>query len=259
MKYPEIENHRQDRSTKAWLKLEEYINLVCYNELEEFSPREYLGNDLFKEIHTLPESIEKLNKVKKIWLYGSSLTSIPPQIGKMESLEYFDLYTSYDLKWFPYEIIKCIALKDSRISTRALFGNFKNKKPFPDLSNNSFRYYSGNMICSSCRKVIENENVDQYWISKLVATDVIPLLVNVCSESCKDAIDKDEVEDKYYINCCHKGGDNVPKAKVEREEYLRSKGKMKIMTIDELKKISEKKNRNIILKPLKLVKKIWEK
>jgi hypothetical protein len=53
----------------------------------------------------------------------------------MSSLEDFDPYTSHRLHWFPFEITQCTALKDSRISKRALYGNFKYRNPFPDLRN----------------------------------------------------------------------------------------------------------------------------
>lgn len=101
-----IEKFEQNRDSLAWKKLCSYIDRLAEEENEEFSPYEELG-ELFYEIHTLPESISKLKKVKKIWLYGSQLKSIPPEIGEMESLEYFDPYTSYSLHWFPFEIVNC--------------------------------------------------------------------------------------------------------------------------------------------------------
>ncbi|RBW62480.1 hypothetical protein DS884_02445 [Tenacibaculum sp. E3R01] len=48
----------------------------------------------------------------------------------MESLEYFDTYTSYNLKLFPYELTKCKKLKDRKLNTKVLFDNFKNRKTF---------------------------------------------------------------------------------------------------------------------------------
>lgn len=67
-----------------------------------------------------------------MWLYGSKLKRIPPQIGEMESLEYFDPYTSYDLHWFPYELTYCKKLKDSRISTRHCMATLKTEWGFPN-------------------------------------------------------------------------------------------------------------------------------
>jgi hypothetical protein len=106
-----IENNVQDRTSVAWKKLCEYVDKVAEENADEFAPLEYLGPELFAEIHTLPESISKLKNVKKAWLYGSKLKLIPPEIGAMQSLEDFDPYTSYDLHWFPYEILHCKNLK----------------------------------------------------------------------------------------------------------------------------------------------------
>ena len=63
----------QDRNSFAWKKLCDYVEKVAIEGHEEFAPLEELGPVLFSEIHTLPESISKLKKVKKIWLYGSNL------------------------------------------------------------------------------------------------------------------------------------------------------------------------------------------
>lgn len=60
-----IENHVQDRNSVAWKKLCDYIDRVAEDGREEFSPAEELGYDLFFQIHTLPETISKLKKVKK--------------------------------------------------------------------------------------------------------------------------------------------------------------------------------------------------
>src|ERR1044072_9112270 len=121
-----IKNNVQDRNSVAWKRLCDYVEKIAAEGNDEFSPAKELGPELFSQIYTLPETIANLKKVKKVWLYGSKLKRIPPEIGEMESLEYFDPYTSYDLHWFPYEIINCKKLKDSRVSSRALYGNFKN-------------------------------------------------------------------------------------------------------------------------------------
>ena len=64
-KLPKIENDVQDRNSIAWQKLCEYIDKVAMDNTDEFLPRKALGNQLFSEIYTLPESISKLKKVKK--------------------------------------------------------------------------------------------------------------------------------------------------------------------------------------------------
>lgn len=205
-KIEKIENNVQNRNSVAWKKLCEYVDKVAEEESEEFSPVEELGHELFSQINSLPETISKLKKVKKMWLYGSKLIRIPPKIGQMESLEYFDPYTSYNLHWFPYEITHCKNLKSSTVSTRALYGNYKNRMGFPVLTNNPVRYSGETVKCSVCSKVISYEETDQWWISLRVATDVMPLLVNVCSEKCKNTL-PDAPED--YIQSAHKGSSRL--------------------------------------------------
>lgn len=205
-KKPEIENNVQDRNSEAWRKLCAYIDKIEKNNEEEFSPFEELGEELFSKIYTLPETIAKLKNVKKIHLYGSNLKRIPPEIGKMESLEYFDPYTSYNLHWFPYEITNCKKLKGSRVSTRALYGNFRNRMEFPPLTNNPVRYIGERLNCSICGEEIEYSQTNQLWISLKVGTDVLPLLANLCSKKCEDAL---PVPEEQYVPYAHKGGHNL--------------------------------------------------
>jgi len=180
-----IKNEVQNRNSEAWKKLCAYIDELAETESDEFAPGEVLGEELFAQIHTLPESIKKLKKVKKVELYGSALMRLPPEIGEMESLEYFDPYTSYGLHWFPHELTKCQNLKDSRISTRVLFGNFKKRMGFPRLDHNPVRYLGKEVECSVCEKEMNYEETDQVWISLYVGTDTIPLLVNLCAKTCE--------------------------------------------------------------------------
>src|SRR5687768_13246059 len=211
-----INNNVQDKTSLAWQKLCEYVEKVAANNQEEFSPLEELGQELFAQIHTLPGSISKLKKVKKVWLYGSKLRRIPPEIGEMESLEYFDPYTSYGLHWFPYEIMHCRNLKHSRVSTRALYGNFKNRMGFPDLTNNPIRYEGNTVHCSICRKEMTYDQTNQLWISLKVATDILPLLANICSKECEDRLPKPPGE---YLQYAHKGGAGL-KQPSDRDELF---------------------------------------
>jgi hypothetical protein len=84
------------------------------------APVEKLAPGEETQIVTLPSTIAKLKSVKRLFLYGSSLVRVPPEIGEMSTLEVFDSYTSYRLHWFPYEITRCPKLRHSRVSTRAL-------------------------------------------------------------------------------------------------------------------------------------------
>ncbi|WP_282043429.1 hypothetical protein [Winogradskyella flava] len=246
-----IKNDFQDRDSLAWKKLCEYIDKIAKNETDEFIPREGIGDELFSKIYTLPKSIAKLKKVKKVGLYGSNLKRIPPEIGEMESLEYFDPYTSYDLKWFPYEITKCKKLKDSRISTRALFGNFKNRKAFPLLDHNPVTYFENNIKCSVCEKEITQEETNQMWITLQVGTDTIPMLVNLCSQECELKLPEPA---KGYVDKPHKGGSELKQP--TRAEWEKA-NTVKIPKAD-LKKMTEE---SVTEKPkfLKLIRKIWER
>ena len=82
-----ITNDVQDRNSLAWKQLCSYIEELKESGAEEFAPLKILGRELYSEIYTLPESIGELKKVKKMSLYGSNLKRIPPEIGKMKSLE----------------------------------------------------------------------------------------------------------------------------------------------------------------------------
>lgn len=215
-KSSQIENDVQDRSSLAWRKLCDYIDKVASENGEEFVPAEELGWELFSQIHTLPETISKLKNVKKMILYGSNLKRIPPEIGEMEALENFVPYTSYDLHWFPYEITKCRKLTSSTVSTRALYGNKKNRMDFPLLDDNPVRYFGETLYCSVCNKMMTYEQNHQFWISLWVGTDILPLLANICSEECKSNL---PAPPEHYIQHPHKGGKKVIQPMTEDERF----------------------------------------
>ena len=245
-----IENDVQDRNSIAWKKLCEYVDKVANENREEFSPLDELGQELFSQIHTLPESISKLKKVKKVWLYGSKLKRIPPEIGQMESLEYFDPYTSYDLHWFPYEITNCKKLKDSRVSTRALFGNYRNRMRFPLLTHNPVRYFGETVKCSICNKEIPYQQTNQLWISLGVGTDTLPLLANLCSKECEDILPQPEFG---YVQFPHKGGADLKQpTNKEWEELMLQKYEQQKL------EIQDESTQKEIPKLLRLIRKIWE-
>lgn len=255
-----IPNNIQDRNSMAWKKLCDYIDQIVENGTDEFIPREELGDELFAQIYILPESISKLKKVKKIGLYGSQLKRIPPEIGEMESLEYFDPYTSYDLHWFPYEITKCKNLKDSRISTRALYGNYKNRMGFPNLLHNPVKYEGEIVKCSVCGKEMTYEETNQLWITLKVGTDIVPLLANLCSKECEKKL---PTPPENYIQYPHKGGTDLVQPPDEDElwemEMAKQEEEDKNLTTNEETGNTDNKIKLSDLKPLKLIRKIWEK
>lgn len=260
-----LEHAVQDRNSVAWKKLCDYVDKVAIENRDEFSPLEELGQELFAQIYTLPETISKLKNVKKVWLYGSNLISIPPEIGEMEALEYFDPYTSYNLHWFPYEITKCKNIKDSRVSTRALYGNWNNRMEFPSLNHNPIRYLGDTVKCSVCNKTMTYEQTNQLWISLNVGTDILPLLANLCSKECENKL---PTPPKDYVQFAHKGGadleqplDLIERLELEMKYSEAKQGNSTIINsqID--------KNETLLGKPteqkefpfIKLIRKIWEK
>lgn len=153
------------------------------------------------QVTELPRSIERLKSVKRLILYGSSLVRIPPEIGEMAALEEFVPYTSYRLHWFPFEITRCSKLSKSTVSTRALYGNYKYRAPFPQLPQIHSSLVPS--ACSVCQSPLEGLTPFQYWISLPVGSDILPLLVHACSEKCISDLPKPPQD---YIAFPHRGG-----------------------------------------------------
>jgi len=201
-----IENDVQDRSSDAWKALCRYVDELADSGAGEFSPREALGPELYAGIFTLPESIANLKNVTKLNLYGSNLKRIPPEIGEMTALIYFDVYTSYSLQWFPYELTRCKNLTKSRVSTRVLYGNYKHRLNFPWLKGNPVRYQRETVKCSVCEREVIYDEILQLWISLKVGTDVLPLLVNSCSKQCTQSLPSPH---SNYVQQVHRGGTSI--------------------------------------------------
>jgi hypothetical protein len=191
----------QDTTSDAWTALEQYIAEVAASDTDELNPIEAIGPERWERIVTLPRSIQHLKSVRFLSLYGSHLVRIPPEIGEMTSLEEFDPYTSYSLHWFPYEITHCRRLKQSRVSTRALYGNYKYRPPFPQLPVALADVTP--RACGVCAGPFTQAGPYQVWISLPIATDVLPLLVHACSEDCITALPKPP---SGYIEKPHAGG-----------------------------------------------------
>ena len=193
----------QDRSSEAWINLLDLIKQAVIDKREVFDPKKELGSEEWLSIETLPPEIGNLKSVKHLLLYGSNLTWIPPEIGEMESLEEFTPYTSYRLHWFPYEITKCLNLRKSTISTRALYGNYKYRPPFPHLRGNPVNLYKSRAKCSVCGGDAKLGDLNQVWLSLQVATDVVPLLTHTCSLQCLKNLPEGA---EGYVKQPHKGG-----------------------------------------------------
>ena len=200
----------QDTSLPGWNALLQLIEDAARDRRDTFSPKQVLGAELWDQVVTLPPSIATLKHVRKLNLYRSSLLRIPPEIGEMESLEEFVPYTSYGLHWFPYEITRCSRLRSSTVSTRALYGNYKYRPPFPSLDPAVAELVPNR--CSVCSAALDGDTVEQRWLSLRVATDILPLLVNACSTSCLQQLPPSPGD---YAHGPHKGGPSVQQRRPE--------------------------------------------
>ncbi|OQR63718.1 hypothetical protein B6E66_12290 [Streptomyces maremycinicus] len=196
---------RQDTSAPGWRRLLELIEEAAADGREVFKPLVELTAQERREVVTLPPDIGRLKRVRHLVLYGSNLVRVPPEIGAMESLEEFSPYTSYRLHWFPYELIRCPNLRRSTVSTRAVYGNYKTRLPFPSLDS-SVPLPDAVHACSVCAGPLPPSGAEQVWISSAVATDVLPLLVNACSQACVDALPEPAAR---HVPTPHRGGPTV--------------------------------------------------
>jgi hypothetical protein len=199
----------QDSDCDAWKRLLDLVEEAAANGSRTFAPLLDLPPGDETRIVTLPPTIAKLKAVSRLDLYASHLVRIPPQIGEMSNLKDFDPYTSHRLHWFPYEITRCRKLRRSRVSTRALYGNFKFRPPFPRLEPEtvtgdfpSAMEAASDKRCSVCDRRLEGPP-HRVWISLLVATDVLPVLVTACSEECIQRLPRPA---EGYVQKPHRGG-----------------------------------------------------
>ena len=201
--WTELQLHTEEQDTEchAWQRLNELIEQAAADGRARFSPGPEMTPAEWAQITELPRSIAKLKSVKSFTLYGSSLVRIPPEVGEMTALEEFVPYTSYRLHWFPYEITRCKNLRKSTVSTRALYGNYKYRPPFPKLPQIQPGIVPA--CCSVCRTPFGDAGPLQYWISLGVARDVLPLLVHACSERCVEALPRPT---EGYVGFPHQGG-----------------------------------------------------
>lgn len=197
----QLHTEQQDTTAPGWTRLLDLIDEAAKDNRAEFSPGRDMAPEHWAQLVTLPPSIAKLKSVKHLILYGSSIVRIPPEIGEMSSLEQFTPYTSYRLHWFPFEITRCANLRQSTVSTRALYGNYKYRPPFPRLPQLHEAYTP--LRCSVCGCRFGQSVPLQYWVSLPVATDMLPLLVHACSRPCLARIPEPP---KNYVQTPHQGG-----------------------------------------------------
>jgi uncharacterized protein (TIGR02996 family) len=208
----------QDTECDAWKRLLDLVEEAAADGREKLAPLRGMSPSDRVQIVTLPATIAKLKAVKALNFYGSNLVRIPPEIGEMDGLEEFDPYMSYRLHWFPYEITRCKNLRESRVSTRALYGNYKYRPPFPRLDRSAatvlgrteparlpLKRWKANATrpCSVCGRPFEDRRLHRVWVSLPVATDILPLLVNACSQEC---VGKLPTPPEEYVQAPHRGG-----------------------------------------------------
>jgi hypothetical protein len=211
---------RQDVRNDAWRQMLELVEAAADDGRTVFWPGKELPPEVWTQIIELPPTISKLRKVKHLRLYGSHLVRIPPEIGLMRSLVELDAYCSYRLHWFPFEVVHCPNLRDSRISTRTLYGNISFRPPFPDLDEEDAQSWSTDS-CSICGTPFGGRTARLAWVSYGVATDVLPLLVRACSESCLDRLPPPRGP---YVRSLHRGGLSLIQPPTEFDHLLESRG-----------------------------------
>jgi uncharacterized protein (TIGR02996 family) len=218
---PYLHAESQDTECDAWKRLLDVVEDAAADGREEFAPLRELSEPERSQILTLPPTVAKLKAVKTLYLYGTYLIRLPPEVGEMTSLETFHPYTSYRLHWFPYELTRCRNLRKSTVSTRALYGNYKFRAPFPSLDlgadtvpgrkeparlHLTQRAGSATRPCSVCGCPFEDRRRHRVWVSLPVATDVLPLLVNACSDECVRRL---PTPPEGYVRVPHRGGERV--------------------------------------------------
>jgi hypothetical protein len=196
-----LHSELQDTTCDGWKRLLDLVELAVHDGRELFAPGRLIPYDEWMEVVTLPPTIAKLKAVKHLMLYGSNLVRIPPEIGEMTALEAFTPYTSYRLHYFPFEITRCPRLKESTVSTRVLYGNYKYRPPFPQLPQISSETVP--RTCSVCARSFPESGPEQFWVSLRVATDVVPLLVHACCLECVRRVPK---SCEGYVAEPHQGG-----------------------------------------------------
>lgn len=202
---PVLHSNEQDVSSPGWLKTQNLIRAAKANGVSTFTPSADMPWEEWMTVVTLPKEIANLTSVTTLRLYGSHLRRLPPEIGRMTRLADLDVYTSYSLHWLPYEVMRCKGLKDSRMSTRALYGNRNTGLPFPRLRGPIASLAPD--TCSVCDQPFGENNMPRlYWTTQRVGTDHVPLLVHSCSDSCTDSIP--DAPSGFFARP-HKGGGGV--------------------------------------------------
>jgi len=184
----------QDTESDAWKR-------IC-DEIETAAARNETQLDFRgAPVVTLPRSIGKVKSLRRLNLYGSKIQRFPRELGELPELVELDPYTSYGLHWYPFELKRAPNLRMSTVSTRALYGNYKFRPPFPLLAPHAEA--KPPRPCSVCDAMFEDRGRHRYWLSIRIASDIVPALVNACSPECVAALPPAA---DNYVDKPHRGG-----------------------------------------------------
>ena len=201
-KWRESQFHRDKNteSDRAWDIVQDVFDRVARHGNKKLILSEHMDREDYKALNTLPASIANLKDLRELVIYRSQISFLPREIMHCENLQVFTPYTSWRLHWLPYEITNC-PLKSTTISTRVLYGNYKLRPPFPNVKDKAWLWRDGKEYCSVCFK--ECDDLDQYWISQVIGTDIVPLLASVCGFVCLSALGDPA---NGYVPYPHQGG-----------------------------------------------------
>lgn len=201
---PKMHLEAQDRSLEGWKQVAHLIERAASTGSAILDPSSEIPWEDWMRVITFPPEVASLSHVTEVRLYGSHLRRLPPEIGRMSSLRNLDIYTSYSLHWLPYEVTRCVNLRDSRISTRALYGNAKTRLPFPPL-----RQPVDTLLpetCSVCDRPFCEQPPGLFWTTQRIGTDIVPLLIHSCSTTCTDSVPPAPAG---FYDRPHKGGPGI--------------------------------------------------
>lgn len=201
---PTLHCEAQDHNESGWKRTIELVTECEQAQATVLEPSAHMAWDDWLKVITLPADLGRLTAVRQIRLYGSHLRRLPAEIGRLTALEDLDIYTSYSLHWLPYEITRCANLRESRMSTRALYGNIKTKLPFPRLAGPIETILPS--TCSVCDRPFSGAKPQLLWLTLRIGTDVVPLLVHSCSKDCTLSLPKPP---PGYYPGPHRGGGGV--------------------------------------------------
>ncbi|MGJ4890558.1 hypothetical protein ACQR1Y_20350 [Bradyrhizobium sp. HKCCYLRH3099] len=201
---PNMHVEAQDRRAAGWERVTDLIDRIARTCAPIFEPSADMPWEDWMRVITLPPQIASLTEVTDVRLYGSHLRRLPPEIAQMTSLRNLDVYTSYSLHWLPYEVTRCSQLVDSRMSTRALYGNRRTRLPFPPLSRPIESLLPS--TCSVCDRPFGESAPQLFWTTQRVGTDVVPLLIHGCSKTCIDSVPS---APPGFFEPPHRGGGGV--------------------------------------------------